>query len=124
MFPNCCRLEAAYRATDYIVRGGPVIRIGERARLPRPAAFVTACNPFGRAISSFQNVTAIRRLRACVGSARAAVGTGQDGAWPPEPSLLLTGISRRVAAGLGRRLRQNAVVYIPRGRAAELLKLR
>jgi carboxypeptidase C (cathepsin A) len=51
-------------------------------------------------------------------------GRGHDGAWAPEASLLVFGLRRAVAASLGRRLRQNAVVFVRRGAPAELVALR
>ena len=123
MFDRARGLAAAYRATDYIVRGGPAMRIGQRTKLPRAAVFITACNPFGCRRPPFQNVSANRRLHARFGHARAGIGRGWDGAWPAESSLLLTGLRLREAAALGRRLRQVAIVYVPRGRPAELVAL-
>ena len=54
----------------------------------------------------------------------AGEGRGRIGDWPPEPSILAFGMSRARAASIGRRFRQNAIVYVPLGRPAELVKLR
>jgi hypothetical protein len=55
---------------------------------------------------------------------REGAGRGHDGLWPPERSLLVVGLNRAAAAALGRRLRQNAIVWVCVGRRAELLALR
>ena len=51
-------------------------------------------------------------------------GRGADGEWPPERSVLAFGVSRNTAASLGRRFRQNAVVFVSYGKVPELLMLR
>jgi hypothetical protein len=94
----------------------------------RGAAFVTACNPLGRRAPLAVNWRAQARLRAWLGGCGLAFaegeGSGDDGTWPAEPHLLVFGLRRTMAAALGRRLRQNAVVFVRRGRPAELLALR
>jgi len=52
-------------------------------------------------------------------------GEGRDpeGQWRAEPSVLIMGIPRAEAEALGRRLEQNAIVYIEKGQAPELLVL-
>jgi len=52
-------------------------------------------------------------------------GVGRDprGEWPAEPSVLVLGISRREAEILGRSYEQNAVVFVERGGAPELVLL-
>jgi uncharacterized protein len=92
--------EALYEAGD-----GLVLRIGEaNAALERlmrehhaeTAAFVTAANPHG-----------MQRSRP-----------------DSEPSVLLLGIPRAEAIALGRRLEQNAIVFVERGGAPELVLMR
>ena len=43
------------------------------------------------------------------------------GNWPPERSVLAFGVSRKAEASLGRRFRQNAVVFVRYGKVPELL---
>jgi hypothetical protein len=94
----------------------------------RSATFVTAWNPLGRRAPRAVNRRALARLRACLHRHALAFaegeGKGDDGAWPAEAHLLVFGLRRTMAAALGRRLRQNAVVFVRRGRPAELLVLR
>jgi hypothetical protein len=133
-------LVAAYRATDYVVHssgGIVVIQIGHRslavdrllARMhARSAAFVTAWNPFSRRSSFEANKywdCELKRYLSVHGFAfLKGEGRGRIGEWPPEPSVLAFEISRPKASVVGRRFRQNAVVYLRLGRPAELVMLR
>jgi hypothetical protein len=133
-------LVAAYRATDYVVHssgGIVVIQIGHRslavdrllARMhARSAAFVTAWNPSSRRLSFEANKhwgCELKRYLSVHGFAfLEGEGRGQTEEWPPEPSILTFGISRTEASTIGRRFRQNAIVYVRRGRPAELVMLR
>jgi hypothetical protein len=133
-------LVAAYRATDYVVhgRGGTVvIQIGHRSQAvdrllarmhARSAAFITAWNPFSKRLSLEVNKhrgCGLKRYLRVYGFAfLEGEGRGRIGEWPSEPSILAFGISRTEASVVGRRFRQNAVVYVPLGRPAELVMLR
>ena len=46
-----------------------------------------------------------------------------QGRWKPERSALVVGIPRADAEGVGRAFGQNAIVFVERGRAPELLLL-
>lgn len=133
-------LVSAYRATDYVAHGSDravVIRIGHHSLIvdallarmhARSGAFITAWNPFSKELSFEANRHWDRELKRYL-SARGFVfvegeGRGRTGEWPPEPSILAFGISRTEASEIGRRYRQNAVVYVPQGRPAELIMLR
>jgi uncharacterized protein DUF3293 len=131
-------LLEAYRQARYAVFGerGLVLRIGEpnpdldallAAEGASTAAFITAANPRGEARSAIENRVASAAL---VESQRAAgyacyPGEGRDpgGKWTPEPSVLVVGIARENALALGRELRQNAIVFVTRGLAPELVVL-
>ncbi|CAH2599510.1 conserved protein of unknown function [Rhodovastum atsumiense] len=129
-------LRAAYEATAYVVflRGRErVLRIGARPpALPwgvhRQAAFITAWNPFGRLRPARINDRAHRRLAADLRKAGLrsfpAEGRGDAGDWPPERSLLVFGCGGKAAAAWGRRLRQNAILWIVRERPVRLVALR
>jgi hypothetical protein len=140
MFSVCRRAGQAYRATDYVAQSaGPrvVIRVGEwSAEVDRAlsrggasrAVYVTAWNPHGRSAPRHWNARALARLQNAMRAEALAFidgcGSGHDGTWAPEASLLAFGPCRAVAAALGRRLRQNAVVFVRRGARAELVALR
>lgn len=128
----------AYHAADYVVFTDPqlVLKIGE----PSPrldalleqagaagAAFVSAANPRGERRSDGENATAASALDDLVAAAGYPrhPGEGRDpqGRWRAEPSLLVLGIYRDNAEALGRLFGQNAIVFVEKGRPAELLLL-
>jgi Protein of unknown function (DUF3293) len=133
-------LVLAYRATDYVAHGNGwavVIRIGHHSLVAdrllasmqvRSGAFITAWNPFSQELNFKANEhwgRDLKRYLSVRGFAFAeGEGRGGTGAWPPEPSILAFGISRAEASIIGRKYRQNAFVYVPRGRPAELVMLR
>ena len=129
---------AAYRAARYVVfaDNGPIMRVGEpcpeldellEAEGAATAAFVTAFNPSGLQRHESENFEAFGRLCDFVNATpyRIYLGQGSDpkGEWPPEPSLLVVGISRADAESLGRRFGQLAIVFVEKGRAPELVLL-
>lgn len=121
-------LLRAYEATNYVVHAAAhkiVLRIQE----PSPelkslfqlygksaAAFITAYNPFSHQTSEEDNRRAQACLRRDLEAASIVIldgyGQGTIGDWPPEPSFLAIGIDRQEAEVLGRRYKQNAIVWI------------
>jgi len=127
-------LIQSYKRALYALDSGTVLRIGVHdAGVDRlleahgiaTAAFVTAANPRGEARTPAENEVAMAALQASLALPWLS-GEGRDpeGRWSPEPSLLVLGIARADAEVLGRRLEQNAIVFIERGRAPELVLLR
>jgi hypothetical protein len=131
-------LKQAYENADYVVLLEPelVLRIGERSeRLERlmasvhlsTAAFVTACNPGSNRQPDAENAAAAEALEGLVAAAgyprHRGEGRDPDEAYPPEASLLILGIHRENAEALGRLFGQNAIVYVEKGRAPELVFL-
>ena len=127
-------LIESYERALYALESGALLRIGARDpgldRLldghgVRTAAFVTAANPRGEARDAVANEAAMAALRASL-ALPWLPGEGRDpeGRWSAEPSLLVLGISRADAEALGRRLEQNAIVFLERERAPELVLLR
>lgn len=86
-------------------------------------AFVTAFNPGSVLVSAEQNRQAHDDLcRATSGlTCYPGEGVGDDGAWPPEISLAVLGLSANGARDLGRSFGQVAVVIGMVGGAAELV---
>ena len=136
------KLRAAYENADYIVFASPGIqfRIGEPSDVVdammamnhvRTAAFVSSATNRGAASPENERRLADFLLRGALDgpplSARYRVyqGEGRDpeGKWTAEPSVLIMGIARAEAEALGRRLEQNAIVWIEKGRAPELAVL-
>ena len=131
-------LRAAYEKALYVVLGAPdlVIRIGERsadlddlldADGVETAAFLTAANPNGILQGKEENELARAALHQVLADAGyiCYMGEGRDpeGDWPAEPSILALGISRHEAEVIGRSYEQNAIVFIERGKAPELVAL-
>ena len=128
-------LLAAYENAEYRVFADRdfVLRIGE----PSPeldallefhrattAVYVSAANPRGEQRSETDNAaatTALQSLIAAAGYPR-YMGEGRDagGSWR-EASLLVIGMYRENAIALGRLFQQNAIVFVERGGAAELI---
>jgi Protein of unknown function (DUF3293) len=131
-------LIEAYKKALYVVFGRPelVIRIGEanpdldellEAEGAATAAFITAANPGGVATSAWKNEIANAALVETQTKAgyRCFEGEGRDPQrrWRPERSALVVGIPRAEAETVGRTFGQNAIVFVERGRAPELVLL-
>lgn len=139
MFSRCARHASAYRATDYVAAPPGqrvVIRPGRRSRpadralarhKARTAAFITAFNPFSRPRGTRANMAAhaalTRALRRLGLPFVEGHGQGDDQRWPAEKSVLVFRMNARIAAAVGRRFRQNAIVHVRLGRPAVLLAL-
>jgi hypothetical protein len=130
-------LIAAYEAADYVVFGESelVLKIGEPSRRldallehegATTAAFVTAANPRSEKKSPAENAAALALLDQVIAAAgypwRPGEGREPDGSWR-EPSRLVMGIYRENAEALGRLFGQNAIVFVEKGAAPELLVL-
>lgn len=126
---------AAYEHAQYIVFATPDILLCIDAPNPAldalleahgaaTAAYLTAANPRGEKRSDAANQAAMAKLRASLGWAfHEGEGRDPEGRWPAEPSLLLLGISRAEAEALGRSLEQNAILFIEKGGAPQLVLL-
>ena len=130
-------LHDAYLKTTYRVStdtGVINIRIGERqpsldelleAAGAASWAFITAFNPHSTPVSDAQNIMRQADLRRHVIGAgypvHDAMGEPDGGDWLPEDSLLILGMTRADAIGLGRRFHQNAIVFGYRNEVARLL---
>lgn len=135
-------LRAAYERAVYAVFASPGVefRVGEPSDIldammamchVRCAAFVSSANTRGVATPENERRLADFLLRHQLGGLndtakyRIFQGEGRDpeGKWHAEPSVLIMGIPRADAEALGRRLEQNAIVWIEKGRAPELAVL-
>jgi hypothetical protein len=132
-------LVAAYQAAHYVVFGEPdiVLKVGEAnaqlealmdAKRAGSAAFVSGANPRGEPRNLVRNVVAFQFLKILLRKSRYLYyeGEGRDpkGVWPPEGSVLVLDMPRGEAEALGQRFAQNAIVYVERGGAPELVLLR
>ena len=132
-------MRQAYEKALYVVSGEPelVIRIGEpnadldallEAEGAATAAFISSANP-GSVISpeSINQVAYVALLQSQEEAGHSCYpGEGRDpkGEWPVEKSALVVGISREDAEKVGRIFEQNAIVFIEKGKAPELVFLK
>ena len=84
--------------------------------------FITAWNPFSKALSLEQNKELNLLLEADLDGYIIFPGEGKDtiGDWPPEISFFVGNITREQAIFLGKKYKQNAIVF---GAVAELPEL-
>jgi Protein of unknown function (DUF3293) len=136
MRPATPELIDAYEKALYVVFGEPelVIRIGEpspdldellEAEGAATAAYITAANPRGEATTRWKNEIANAALVQSLAGYSCFEGEGRDpqGRRTPERSALVVGISRADAEVVGRAFGQNAIVFVEKGRAPELVIL-
>lgn len=120
----------AFRATLY--RAGPVcVRVGRHSagadawlvahRAP-VGCFLTAWNPFSRAMPPRWNVRAMLALHRALRGVAWEQGEGALGRWREEH--VFAAIPAREALRLARRFRQAAIVVVPRVRPARLVYAR
>jgi hypothetical protein len=78
------------------------------------AAYVTAYNPEGRLAPQKENQRRQQELEADLNPWVCFPGAGEDpaGKWPPEPSFLVLGIPLEKAKALGKKYRQNAILWM------------
>ncbi|MFM1902331.1 MAG: hypothetical protein RLZZ440_231 [Planctomycetota bacterium] len=133
------RLEAAYRATSYMVlsvTGRPEFMI--RCGTPSPEvdrllagrafdgwAFITACNPRSQILPEAENAARMARLEAALRDRGhgwlPGSGQGDAGDWPAEPSLLVLGIPEVEAVAIAAAFDQHAILVGRRGEPARLV---
>ena len=116
----------AYIATNFNVHTDPpfTLKIGDVSRQIRnlleehkcsTAAYVTAWNPYGKALTDAENKERNKALKSSLSDKyRVYKGLGTDplGEWPGEESFLILGINRQNAMKLGTEFEQNAIVFI------------
>ena len=133
-------LLAAYHATEYWVGnepGGFCLRVeiysAQLAQLLLEsececAAFISAHNPFSKPRAARANGAAHERLRQALAqqSARLLEGAGRDagGRWPEEKSFLAIGLGLEASKEVGKRFRQNAIVWAGSDAVPRLILLR
>ena len=133
-------LIEAYKRTQYLVQtkdGILALRVGQpskkladliHAAQPVGGAFITAENPFSRALAANENKVRQAHLLEDLVALGAVVingaGQGDDPGWPAEASYAAIGISRKQACELGRKYQQNAIIWFAACGTPELIVLR
>ncbi len=88
-------------------------------------AFITAYNPQSEKCREEENVQAqanlVKRLQEMGKAFWEGQGIGDEGDWPPEPSLLILDIDRAESVQLGQEFGQKAIVYGEWRKKAELV---
>ncbi|HVZ14189.1 MAG TPA: DUF3293 domain-containing protein [Bauldia sp.] len=131
-------LIAAYRATDFVLfdtgDGEVVVNVGRRsagfdrvlaARRAATAVIVTAYNPRSVVLPEAENRTRHAALTALLDRRGYdyALGEGRDpaGHWKAELECVVFGIPVEAGLDLARAFDQNAIVFVRRGEAPELV---
>ena len=131
---------AAYQATRYRVgsaAAGFTLCIGQSSHQLQKlylstgqcrGVFITAFNPFGRAQGDEENEAAHLRLgddlRTTCTNVIEGDGVDPEGLWPAEKSYFALGVDEEKACVLGRRWRQDAVVWVGADAVPRLILLR
>jgi len=131
------KLIEAYQNTVFVVDGpnGEIaLRVGRMSQEiddlltthgAQACAFITAWNPRSVRLESAENSQRHTQLLVSVCQLGYPFfpgrGIGQNKVWTPEESVLVIGIDRSLAADLGRRFGQNAILFKEITRATELL---
>lgn len=132
-------LIEAYRATDFRVHAQPpfVLKI-DVASPPLAelylyhgcncAAFITACNPYGEELEDAKNSALQQALAHELSSIGLpflpGMGVGHEDEWAGEPSYLVMGLDQHAASAMGRKYRQNAIVWCDSDAVPQLVLLR
>lgn len=132
-------LIEAYNTTNYSVLEAKmfVLNIGKKSDgledLYRrwdvnSSAFITAFNPFSKALTLEENIIRNEALKnELYGIAMAVVngyGQDQDGHWEKEDSFLAFGITKDEALRLGKKYEQNAILWCDADFTPQLILLR
>jgi hypothetical protein len=87
--------------------------------------FITAWNPYSKELSNDENIHLNYRLEKELKDYKIydAQGQGTTVDWPPEPSFFVVDISEGDAMSLGKKYKQNAIVYGKNDGKAKLITL-
>lgn len=129
----------SYRQHDYQIHGPvpfslkigqpsePLLQLYKQHRCDC-AAFITACNPFSQnltpAVNAQRHLDLIAALTSRSLNFVEGIGVGQDPVWPGESSCLIFGLALEASRVLGRKFKQNAIVWCGQEAIPELVLLR
>ena len=126
-----------YQNAKYVVLSSPSIElsIGQRSNpldelltkyQQSTACFITACNPWGKDLGNEMNHVKMALIEKDIIKAELpylhAFGSNNEGTWKEE-SFLIIGIDKQGASQLGRQYEQNAIIWIVKEQAPELIWL-
>ena len=131
-------LIQTYKETDYRVDSTAsfVMKVGMASQPLRQlythyrsdcAAYITACNPFGRSLSEANNTARQATLSSELTGRGlefiSGVGLDSKGDWPGEASFLVLGLSLEATRALAIKYEQNAVIWCDKDTVAQLVLL-
>ncbi len=120
------RLVEAYNSTNFVVHFEPsfVLKVGEFNKKletvfsklnQKTACFITAYNPKSVVVSGTENKTSQKKLHEDLVELGCTIfnGFGADpsGKWEGEPSYFVIGIGLEEAKNLGRKYKQNVIIW-------------
>lgn len=130
----------AYSNTNYVVfnEGDQfVLNVGQFSPIVKQlynktnsncAVYITAYNPFGMQQDSQSNLIANNRLyeelKIYASEIYQGAGADPEGLWPPEPSFLAIGVSLQIATIIGKKYRQDAILWVDEAGIPQLILLR
>ena len=129
----------AYKSTNFKVHSDPefILKIGEfssglenlfRAVNLSTGCFITACNPQSVELSDAENKSSqdalYKELKRAGHHIVNGLGSDPSGEWDGEPSFLVLGISLLEAKTVGKKYRQNAIVWCDEKCIPDLVFLR
>jgi hypothetical protein len=109
----------------YIGRENEVLQSFLNGRHFDSWCFITAWNPYSKALTLDENICLNKKLEADLKNYTVFPAEGKDtlGDWPPEISFFVVNISKKQAIFLGKKYEQNAIVYGEVEKMAELIIL-
>jgi Protein of unknown function (DUF3293) len=128
-------LIEAYKNTKYIVFDLNLTIVIDKSNLEinellvkhntKEWAFITAYNPYSRALTNEENRIRHNKLIEMTKNyvTFEGHGVGQDLIWEPELSLFIIGISKVEASKIGKKFEQNAIVFGELNNSPELIIL-
>ncbi len=132
-------LVEAYKTTNYTVLAAKifVLNVGQKSdgledlyrRLHiQTSAFITAFNPYSKALTHEENITRNEALKNELDGIALAVvkgyGQGPEGLWEKEDSFLAFGITKEEAIKLGDKYEQNAILWCEADLIPQLILLK
>lgn len=130
----------AYSNTNYVVfnEGDQfVLNVGQFSPIVKQiynktnrncAVYITAYNPFGMQEDSQSNLIANNRLyeelKIYASEIYHGAGADPEGLWPPEPSFLAIGVNLQIATIIGKKYRQDAILWVDEAGIPQLILLR